>query len=104
MTGVGQQGEGVGYDAIEGFSNDVSEVQGDADGERFAEIGGGVLVSAYTVAVSVMIVAAMVVIVVVRHRPYPKQYGRQVCYVISSSEHLFRYMIYEHNDQPVNHR
>ena len=43
-------------DPIESFADDIGEVQRDTDGEGFAEIGGGVVVPADAMMVSVAVI------------------------------------------------
>ena len=65
MPGVGQQRHGIGEKAINGLDDDETRVEGDADGESPAEILRRVRV-ARAVAMSMVVVAAVVMIVIVR--------------------------------------
>jgi hypothetical protein len=44
VAGVGQQGQGTGEDPSGGLNGHETDVQPSADGESYAEIGGGVTV------------------------------------------------------------
>jgi len=58
VPGIGQQSERVRDNTIECLAEHVCQVQGNADGKGFAEVGRRVLVTAYTMVV-VMLMARM---------------------------------------------
>lgn len=64
MAGVGEQGGGVAEIAVDRLGHDQRDVERNADGERLAEIRGGMDV-AVTVAVTMRMVAMIVVVMTV---------------------------------------